>query len=383
MNWLQGTLYGYALDTHRTEVTGWTALGFLTSTSQASPGGNWGPRLNHVLLRQEWIRIDRPIDPSNSSEPSFGFHLDVLAGIDYSFVLQRHFLNDQLLNSRGTQNLYGIDLPQFYVNAYFPKVFSGTEFKIGRVFNPWGYESVEEWSTPLMTRAFTFINSPYTFMAMGLYPKFNSAWSGAFLLANGNDTFFGPSEEPRFVGALTWKSPSQRDTVALGTTIGRGRFNANEPFAPPTAGSPQEPAGHNNFNMIDVVFTHQFNSRFTYALESSYGVQSAVPANVPGGIVRPGAVVGTAHWASAANYFRYTFNPRLGGIVRVELFDDIDGQRTGFPGLYTMITGGVQWRPMRGLLIRPEVRYLENDENRAFAGHHSALTAGCDVILHW
>ena len=132
-----------------------------------------------------------------------------------------------------------------------------------------------------------------------------------------------------------------------------------------------------------VVFTHQFAGNITYALESSYGTQSAVPANVPGGIVRPGAVVGTAHWASAANYFRYTFNPRLGGIVRVELFDDIDGQRTGFPGLYTLITGGVQWRPMRGLLIRPEVRYLENDENRAFAGHHSALTAGCDVILHW
>ena len=155
-----------------------------------------------------------------------------------------------------------------------------------------------------------------------------------------------------------WKSPSERDTLALGTTAGRGRFNANEPFNPPTAGLPKEPVGHNNFNMIDLVFTHRFNSRFTYALESSYGEQSNVPANVPGGIVRPGAAVGTAHWVSAVNYFRYTFTPRLGGIVRVELFDDIDGQGTGFPGLYTLITGGVQLRPARAILIRPEVRYM-------------------------
>ena len=203
------------------------------------------------------------------------------------------------------------------------------------------------------------------------------------LLANGNDTFFGPTEEPRFVGMLAWKSPSERDTLALGTTAGRGRFNANEPFNPPTAGLPKEPAGHNNFNMIDLVFTHRFNSRFTYALESSYGEQSNVPANVPGGIVRPGAAVGTAHWVSAVNYFRYTITPSLGGIVRVELFDDIDGQRTGFPGLYTLITGGVQLRPARAILIRPEVRYIENDESRAFSGHHSTLTAGCDVTLRW
>jgi hypothetical protein len=382
MNLIQDTALGKALDSQRIEVTGWTALGFLAATSPAELGGNWRPPLNQVLLRQEWIRIERPID-ANVSEPTFGFHLDMLAGSDYAFVLQRDFLNDQLLNGRGNQNLYGVDLPQFYVNAYFPNVFAGTEFRLGRVFTPWGYESVEAWSTPLMTRSFTFINSPYTLMALGLYPKFNSAWSGAFLLVNGNDTFFGPAEEPRFVGQLTWKSSDQHDTLALGTTAGRGRFNANEPFNPPTPGLPKEPAGHNNINMIDVVFTHQFAGNITYALESSYGTQSAVPANVPGGIVRPGTAVGTADWASVANYFRYTCNPRLGGIVRVEFFDDIQGQRTGSPGLYTLITGGVQWRPTRAILIRPEVRFIENDENRAFTGHHSALTAGCDVIVRW
>jgi hypothetical protein len=102
MSLLQGTTLGKALDAQRVEISGWTALGFLTSTSPAEPGGNWGPRLNQVLLRQEWIRIDRPIDVK-SSEPTFGFHLDVLAGSDYSFVLQRDFLNNQLLNSRGTK----------------------------------------------------------------------------------------------------------------------------------------------------------------------------------------------------------------------------------------------------------------------------------------
>jgi hypothetical protein len=73
MKLLQNTVLGKALDSQRTEITGWTALGFLTSTSPAEPGSNWAPRLNKVLLRQEWIRIDRTIDANNSSEPTFGF----------------------------------------------------------------------------------------------------------------------------------------------------------------------------------------------------------------------------------------------------------------------------------------------------------------------
>src|SRR5262249_18113355 len=65
MNLLQDSPVGKTLESHRLEITGWTALGFLTSTSPAEPGGNWAPRLNQVLLRQEWIRIDRPIDAGN------------------------------------------------------------------------------------------------------------------------------------------------------------------------------------------------------------------------------------------------------------------------------------------------------------------------------
>ena len=62
----------------------------------------------------------------------------------------------------------------------------------------------------------------------------------------------------------------------------------------------------------------------------------------------------------------------------MEFFDDFQGQRTGFDGLYTEVTAGLAWKPRfvettpyingGGLIIRPELRWDNNDESRAFNG---------------
>jgi hypothetical protein len=67
----------------------------------------------------------------------------------------------------------------------------------------------------------------------------------------------------------------------------------------------------------------------------------------------------------------------------VETFDDFNGQRSGFPGLYTAVTGGLQFRLLPGLLIRPEVRFDYNGQGRPFEGEHGLLTAGSDFIVRW
>ncbi len=385
MREVQGTWLGSLLDDNRLSFSGWTEASYTASTSRVSnlPVA-FNDRANTFLLQQQWFRLDRPIVTSGTSVPTFGYHLDVLVGSDYRWMLIRGLFNSQLVNSTGAQNLYGVDPVQFFANAYFPNLFRGTEIRVGRTYNPWGYESLEAVSTPLLSRSYAFFNTPFTVMAFGAYTTFSPEWSATLLLANGNDTFLVPEEEARMFGKLTYAAANQRDNVQLGWSLGRGKFNADAPFNPATVALAQEPAGHNNFNALDVVYTHIFNPVFTYVNESMYAWQSNVPANVPGGIVRTDSnSPGTAHWASSVQYLRFTLTPRLGSILRLETFDDFNGQRTGFPGLYTAVTGGLQFRLRKGIILRPELRYDYNGRSRPFEGRHDQFLAASDLIVRW
>jgi hypothetical protein len=385
MHQLQGTAFGAFLDDNRISLSGWTDASFTASTDRVSnlPMA-FNDRANTFLLQQNWIRLERGLAATGTNDPTWGYRLDVLIGSDYRWMLIRSLFNSQLVNSTGAQNLYGVDPVEFYANVYFPTLFRGTEIRVGRTYNPWGYESLEAVSTPLVSRSYAFFNTPFTVMAAGVYTTFSPEWSAVFLLTNGNDTFLGPEDEARMFGKLTYTAPNQRDVVQLGWTLGRGKFNAGAPFDPATVALAQEPAGHNNFNAIDVVYTHVFSPVFAYANESMFAWQTSVPANVPGGIVRSGTdSPGTAHWASMVHYFRYTLSPRLGGILRVETFDDFNGQRTGFPGLYVTPTAGLQFRLRKGLILRPELRYDYNVQSRPFEGKHDLFTATGDVVVRW
>ncbi|HZV06285.1 MAG TPA: outer membrane beta-barrel protein [Gemmataceae bacterium] len=386
MRELQGTWLGALFDDNRVSFSGWTEMSYTASTSQVSnlPVA-FNDRANTFLLQQQWFRLERPIVTTGTTDPSFGAHLDVLVGSDYRWTLIRGLFNSQLDNSTGAQNLYGVDPLQFYVNAYVPNLFRGTEFRVGRTYNPWGYESLEAVSTPLLSRSYAFFNTPFTLMGIGAYTTFSPEWSTIFILANGNDTYLVPYQEARMFGKITYAAANQRDNVQFGWTLGRGKFNTGAPFDPATVALAQEPAGHNNFNAFDIVYTHIFNSVFTYANETMYAWQTGVPANVPGGIVRsgPDLTAGTAHWASSVQYLRFNLTEHVSSILRVETFDDFNGQRTGFPGLYSVVTGGVQFRPRKGLIIRPELRYDYNGESRPFEGKHGQFLAASDLILRW
>lgn len=67
----------------------------------------------------------------------------------------------------------------------------------------------------------------------------------------------------------------------------------------------------------------------------------------------------------------------------MELFEDYKGQRTGFAGLYTDVTAGIQIQLTERIRIRPELRFDNNNRSRPFEGHHSVFTAATDVIIRW
>jgi hypothetical protein len=311
-----------------------------------------------------------------------------LFGSDYRYSLMRGFWNSQLLNADGNQNLYGFDAVQFYVNAYFPTLFQGTELRLGRHFCPFGVESMEPINSPFLSRSYALIWSPsFTHLGLMSITNLNSQWAVTLMLVNGNDVFIDPAQEMRFVGKILWTSASKRNSLALGTSLGRGKFNAGEPFEPATLSLPFEPAGRNNLNCFDLVYTHAITPQWNYNLEVIYGYQTNVPGGAVGGIIdERGAELGghgNAHWGSLVNYLFYTINPRWQVGTRFELFDDFEGQRTGFEGLYTALTVGLQYKPRKSIVIRPEIRYDYNGYSRPFEDKHGLLTASSDLIIRW
>jgi len=164
MKSLQGTWPGALLDENRMSVSGWTEASFTASSdahSNLPMGFNW--RANEFLLQQNWIRFERTVVTSGTTEPTFGFRSDwILPGSDYRFTLPRGIFNGQLTADNGQPNLYGIDPTQFCAEAYFPTVGRGMDIKFGRIFCQYGVEANDAPSNALLSHGYTFIYDPFT-----------------------------------------------------------------------------------------------------------------------------------------------------------------------------------------------------------------------------
>ena len=162
-----GTWFGSMMDSNRFSISGWVNGSYTpSSTAHSNSPITWNDRANDFLLQQGWVRIDRSVVTSGTTDWTVGFRADILTGTDYRFTLPRGLWNSQLVNANGGQNLYGVDPVQFYANAYFPTLFRGTEIRVGRTYDPAGYESLEAVSNPLLSRSYLFFNTPFTLMAI-------------------------------------------------------------------------------------------------------------------------------------------------------------------------------------------------------------------------
>ena len=359
MRSLQGTFPGWLLDSQRIQISGWTHASFTASSAtheQLPMGFNY--RANEFLLQQNWLRIERPVVTSGPSEPTFGFRADtILPGSDYRFTLARGLFDRQLTANNGQPNRYGIDPIQFYAEAYFPTVGRGLDIKIGHIFCQYGVEANDAPSNALLSHAYTFIYNPFTHTGVMGTLKLTDTWSVQAGLVLGSDIFIDPASEPTFMGSVKWAPPTGRDSILFSVILGSGRFNQTYNF--------------HNPEILDFVYTHKINSRLNYTFEGLYGFTT----NLPDG--------GFANWFGILNYLTYDLSPRLSGTTRVELFDDVQGNRTGFKGPYTTLTAGLSFKPGRSITFRPEMRCDYNPDSRPFENRHGLFTTAVDVILRW
>ena len=357
MQALQGTWEGAQLDENRMSVSGWVDASFTASTDHGTNlpmGFNYLP--NDVALQQAWFRIDRSVVTSGT-EPTFGFRSDWVVGIDYRFILARGLFDSQLTANHGNPDTYGFDPIQFYGEAYFPTVAQGMDIKVGRFFALYGVETIDAVSNYLLSHSYTDIYDPYTHTGVVTTTKLSDAWTVQAGLVLGSDIFIDRADNPTFVGSVKWTASDQRDSVLFNVILGSGRFDQAQDF--------------HNPDLFDLIYTHKFSDRLTYLSEALVGFTTNVPA------------IGTAEWFGLPNYLNFQWTPRLAGNVRLEVFDDIQGQRTGFPGVYEDVTAGLSFQPIKAITIRPELRYDYQDESAPFEGKHWLFTASTDVIVRW
>lgn len=359
MQELQGTYPGWLLDSNRLSVSGWTEGCYTASSADQSnlPMG-FNYRANEFALQQNWLRIERSVVTSGTTEPSFGFRSDtILPGVDYRFTMARGLFNSQLTANDGQPNVYGIDPVQFYGQAYFPTIGNGLDIKVGRIFCQFGSEMIETTPNVLASHSYSFIYDPFTNTGAMATLQLTTDWSIQFGVTAGPDVFIDPASSPYGMFTIKWAPPNGRNSVALFGVLGSGRFDVEENF--------------NNPNIFDLLYTHTFNSSLSYTLDALVGYQTNVPD------------VGLAKWFGFANYLTYKFTPRLSATTRLEFYDDIDGNRTGFAGLYTAATVGLNYQPWKSLILRPEIRYDNNNTSRPFEDKHDLLTAAFDVVVRW
>lgn len=359
MKALQGTWPGTVLYDRRVTITGWTEASFTGSSvrdNQLPLGFNY--LANQFALQQNWLRVERAVVTSGTSEPTFGFRSDwILPGVDYRFTVARGLFSGQLAANDGQPRTYGIDPIQFYGEGYFPTFGRGLDVKAGRLFVQFGVETNDAVSNQLASHSYTFLYDPFTHTGVMGTLTLSPAWSMQLGGMLGPDVFIDPAASPYGMFSFKWAPPGGRESVLLSGLLGSGRYNRAAQF--------------NNPNVLDLVYVRTLNTRLTYTLDALFGYQTNVPD------------IGLATWFGVVNYLTCQLTPRLSSTTRLEFFDDVTGNRTGFPGLYTALTTGLNYRPHRAVIFRPEIRYNDNDRSRPFQGQHGLLTAAADLILRW
>jgi hypothetical protein len=358
MDALQGTWYGAALDDNRLALSGWESLTYTASTdrhTQLPVGFNY--LANQVALQSSWVRFERFVDPT-ATTPTWGFRSDnILPGLDYRFTIARGLLDHQLTADRGGPSEYGIDPVQFYGEVYLPDVGRGLDVKVGRFFAQYGTESIDTTQNAVYSRAYNFIYNPFTNTGLLATLKLTDAWTVQSGLVTGSDVFVAPGMNPTYVGTARWAPPTGADSVQVSVIVGKGRYDAARALSNP--------------EVFDVIYAHKFSDRLTYTLDATYSFQTGFPA---AGFVNNWGVV---------QYLTYQFTPKLFGTARLEFFDDAQGQRTGFKGLYTAVTAGLTYKLKPYFWVRPELRFDDNAESRPYEGKPTLFTAALNVLIRW
>ncbi len=355
---LESSPAGQTLAGNGWEISGWTQGSFTTgSVRNTTLPVPFIDRVDEFSLNQNWLHVHKTVDTSKKEFQIGGAADMILPGTDHRFTAARGLLSAR--QRRG--DAYGVDLFQAYADFFLPGVGSqGSTLRVGKFATLVGYETVQAITTPFVSRSYSFQYNPFTHTGAQLITPLNDDWTMTNGIVQGSDNFFSNVQRTTYIGQLKWAPKDGPTTVALNAVITDPSFDAERNFA--------------FYNVYNAVITRKINDKLTYAADATYSHMD----NVPG--------VGFANWYGLSNYLLRDVNDKLQAKLRVELFNDEQGIRTGFNGLYTGVTAGLTWKPTPWLYVMPEVRYDYNagtSNPGPFEGQRDLFAATIGAIVRW
>jgi hypothetical protein len=253
-----------------------------------------------------------------------------------------------------TFRFYKFAIPQLYLEAFAP-LGKGITVKLGHFYTLIGNEVVTAPGNFFYSHAYAMqYGEPFTHTGfLASYPVTDhiSLNAGGVL---GWDNFSKDPGNLNFLGRVDWSSDDERTSLAVAIITGE---------VSNVTGIPENP--NHNRTMYSVVFSHDITDRLHYTLQHDLGVEQ-------------NAVAGrkAAQWFGINQYLFFNLKETLSTGLRFEWFRDDDAHRVFVNGLsgsasYFAVTAGLNWRPLRWITFRPEVRYdwMASNGFKAFDNH--------------
>jgi hypothetical protein len=418
MTALGNTQLGKAMNDAHVQVYGWFNVGGNLSSNDVKPGGNWPAAYmftpNTVQLDQAVVYIERLPDTVQTDHIDWGFRISALYGENYRYTTAYGLASYQLLG----HNLYnGYDFPMLYGEVYFPQVAEGLLVRFGRFISLPDIEAQLAPNNYMYSHSLTYGYDNYTntgiqttwalsknlFVQLGLTVGTEAMpWHWGARIPNPfpnplyPDTTMlkDPGAKPSVTGCVRYQTDSGNDNIYLcADAINDGIW------------------GYNNLQWFGGTYYHKFNEQWHISFESYLLYQrnvinlnnpvaqniianggtpfsnpfSGIVFNAPNGAQcsDPNVLACTARAFSALTYLNYRASALDNFSLRLEYYDDMEGQRTTVKTRYVDVALGWQHWFSPQIELRPELAYYASLDAPAFNGNFNALPAPIAPIKNY
>jgi len=282
------------------------------------------------------------------------------------------------LNMLGSNDnrFYDIALPQAYAEAYAP-IGNGLNIKAGHFYTPIGYETVPAPDNFFYTHAYTMqYGEPFTHTGvMGNYTvDKNWAVMGGAVTGSATGGWDGGWDKQLGnwggLGGVTWTSDDKGTSANVSSTFSGTSEHSSQAWA-----------------LYSVVLKHNITDKTHLMMQHDHGFANGILL---------GGVSTDTEWYGLNTHLTYDIKDDLTAGVRGEWFRDQNGFRVCSPGRvaaatdnsgnshaiggaannstcnaasYYAITAGINWKPVKWLNVRPNVRYDWVDGTTATGGY--------------
>jgi hypothetical protein len=425
MTAIANTALGKAMGEAGIQMYGWINGGGNISSNTLKPSGNapaaYDVNPNTVQLDQAVIYIERTPDTVQTDHVDWGFRFSAIYGENERYTYGYGYLTYQL---NGHNLFNGVDFPMVYGELFIPQFGGqGTIVRLGRYISLPDIEAQLAPNNYMYTHSLTYSWDNYTNTGLQFTTALSRNWWLQYGLSVGTEAapwhmgqiMPNPSPNQVFPGNTMLVDPGAKPSLTIGARWESDNAYDNVYVVMDAANDGTW--GYNNLQWTGITWYHKFNEQWHFAWETyalgQYGVlngsgnnaaANAIIAdggfpfaplkfNQPGfAFCNPNQVTCTARAVASVAYINWHFAPLDNFSVRLEYYNDMQGQRTGIKTPY--VETGLGWQHWLSPQIefRPEVTYYNSLEAPAFNGNpfngtpptrHYAIVGAADIIWHF